>query len=36
MPVKEVKKNRIDGTVSLLNAYTCMKNHEEEYLNYLR
>ena len=32
-PIKIQKNRRIDGTVSLLNAYTCMKNHEEEYLS---
>lgn len=32
MPVKLQANRRIDGTVSLLNAYTCMKNHEEEYM----
>lgn len=32
-PVKLHQNRRIDGTVSLLNAYTCMKNHEEEYLS---
>ena len=32
MPIKLKSNRRIDGTVSLLNAYTCMKNHEEEYL----
>ncbi len=32
MPVKMQQNRRIDGTVSLLNAYTCMKNHEEDYI----
>ena len=32
-PIKLKQSRRIDGTVSLLNAYTCMKNHEEEYLS---
>lgn len=33
-PVKVSAVKRIDGMVSLLNAYTCYKNHEEEYLYY--
>lgn len=36
MPVKAQANRRIDGMVSLLNAYTCMKNHEEEYMRYLK
>lgn len=35
-PVKVAENQRIDGLVSLLNAYTCYKNHEEEYMSYLR
>ncbi len=35
-PVKVTSARRIDGTVSLLNAYTCFKNHEEEYLRYVK
>ncbi len=35
-PVKVSSVRRIDGTVSLLNAYTCFKNHEEEYMKYIR
>ncbi len=35
-PVKLASNKRIDGMVSLLNAYTCYKNHEEEYLKYVR
>lgn len=35
-PIKISSVKRIDGTVSLLNAYTCFKNHEEEYLRYVR
>lgn len=35
-PVKVASNRRIDGTVSLLNAYTCFKNHEEEYMRYVR
>jgi len=35
-PVKSSKTKRIDGMVSLLNAFTCYKNHEEEYTRYLR
>jgi len=36
MPVKLKSNRRIDGLVSLLNAYTCMKNHEEEYMRAVR
>ena len=35
MPVKESKEMRIDGTVSLLNAYTSYCKHEEEYNSYI-
>lgn len=35
-PVKVNTYRRIDGTVSLLNAYTCLKNHEEEYMRYIK
>lgn len=35
MPVKETKEARIDGTVSLLNAYTSYCKHEEDYNNYI-
>lgn len=35
-PVKVATNRRIDGTVSLLNAFTCYKNHEEEYLKYVK
>lgn len=35
-PVKVVTSRRIDGSVSLLNAFTCYKNHEEEYLRYVK
>ena len=35
-PVKSSEKLRIDGMVSLLNAWTCYNNHEEEYLSYVR
>lgn len=36
MPVKAQWNRRIDGMVSLLNAYTCMKNHEDEYIGYIK
>lgn len=36
MPIKLQSNRRIDGTVSLLNAYTCMKNHEEDYMRAVR
>ena len=36
MPVKKGKGQRIDGTVSLLNAYTSYCKHEEEYLKYIK
>lgn len=35
-PVKVSTWRRIDGTVSLLNAYTCFKNNEEEYLSLVK
>ena len=35
-PVKSSATRRIDGAVSLLNAWTCMTNHEEEYKRYVR
>lgn len=35
-PVKTSKSRRIDGFVSLLNAYTCFKNNEEEYMRYVK
>lgn len=35
-PVKTSASKRIDGMVSLLNAFTCYGNHEEEYLRYVR
>lgn len=35
-PVKASSNKRIDGMVSLLNAFTCYKNHEEEYLTYVK
>src|SRR5690606_10080406 len=35
-PVKTSSNKRIDGMVSLLNAMVSYKNHEEEYLRYLR
>ncbi len=35
-PVKVSSVKRIDGAVSLLNAYTCYKKHEEEYEKYVR
>ena len=35
-PVKVATNRRIDGTVSLLNAFTSYKNHEEEYLRYIK
>lgn len=36
MPVKEKSTKRIDGTVSLLNAFVSYCNHEDEYLQYIR
>lgn len=35
-PVKVASIRRIDGTVSLLNAYTCFKNNEEDYMKYVK
>lgn len=35
MPVKAQDNRRIDGVVSLLNAYTCMKNHEEDFAHFV-
>lgn len=35
-PVKVNTVRRIDGTVSLLNAYTCFKNNEEDYLSLIK
>lgn len=35
-PVKTGESKRIDGMVSLLNAYTCLLKHEDEYTNYVR
>ena len=35
-PVKTSSNKRIDGMVSLLNAFTGYCNHEEEYLRYVR
>jgi phage terminase large subunit-like protein len=35
-PVKPSSTKRIDGMVSLLNAFTCYLNHEEEYNRYVR
>ena len=35
-PVKASSTRRIDGMVSLLNAYTCHQSHEDEYTRYLR
>lgn len=35
-PVKASRTRRIDGMVSLLNAYTCMNNHIEEYRKYIK
>lgn len=36
MPVKAQNNRRIDGTVSLLNAYTCLRNHEDEYMRFIK
>lgn len=36
MPVKDTKEGRIDGTVSLLNAYTSYCKHEDEYKRYIK
>lgn len=35
-PVKVAANRRIDGTVSLLNAYTCFKKYEEEYMRFIK
>ncbi len=35
-PVRTGKTKRIDGMVSLLNAYTGFCNHEEDYMRYVR
>jgi phage terminase large subunit-like protein len=35
-PVKTGETKRIDPFVSLLNAFTCYCNHEEQYQNYIR
>lgn len=35
-PVKVNTNRRIDGSVSLLNSYTCFKNHEEEYMSLIK
>lgn len=35
-PIKVSSQKRIDGLVSLLNAYTCYKNHEDEYTRYIK
>lgn len=35
-PVKVNTNRRIDGSVSLLNTYTCFKNHEEEYMSLIK
>lgn len=35
-PVKTSSTRRIDGMVSLLNAFVCYCNHETDYQNYLR
>lgn len=35
-PVKPSKQKRIDGMVSLLNAFVGYCNHEEEYMRYIR
>lgn len=35
-PVKVATNRRIDGMVSLLNAFTCYKQHEDEYLRYVK
>ena len=36
MPIKEKTTKRIDGMVSLLNAFTSYCNHEDEYMQYIR
>jgi phage terminase large subunit-like protein len=35
-PVKVSETKRIDGLVSLLNAYTCYLNHEDEFNQFVR
>lgn len=35
-PVKVSSVKRIDGMVSMLNAFTCYQEHEADYLSYLR
>lgn len=35
-PVKVSSIKRIDGMVSMLNAFTCYQDHEAEYMSYLR
>nr|DAH32502.1 MAG TPA: Large Terminase [Caudoviricetes sp.] len=35
-PVKVNTSRRIDGMVSLLNAYTCFKNNEEDYMSWIK
>lgn len=35
-PVKASSNLRIDGMVSLLNAFTCYQNHEDDYNRYVR
>ena len=35
-PVKVNTNRRIDGMVSLLNAYTCFKNNEEDYMSWIK
>ena len=35
-PVKAASNRRIDGMVSLLNAWTGLQNHTDEFLPYLR
>jgi phage terminase large subunit-like protein len=35
-PEKTSKSKRIDGLVSLLNAFVCYTNHEDEFLRYVR
>lgn len=35
-PVKTSSNLRIDGMVSLLNAFTCYQNHEDDYNRYVR
>ena len=35
-PVKSASNRRIDGMVSLLNAWTGLQNHSDEIIPYLR